>query len=188
MAGDSVAGRPEEQVIGTLQLAGRRQGGRGEALTLLAWVWRAEPWVTTQGAWPSFFWWPRSTYLGRGTLPGVYSGPLSNKTSSAAFGPLRISVGSALQTVLMWFNGFSTVVERKLRGRLGGWVGEHLPLFQVVILGPGNPSRVPGTEPVSPSAYVSASLCLRITKILKKEMKLRICSSLFLMDILYQCY
>ena len=47
-------------------------------------------------------------------------------------------------------------------GPLGGSVVEHLPSAQVVI--PGSWDRVlhwvPRREPASPSAYVSASLCL----------------------------
>ena len=46
-------------------------------------------------------------------------------------------------------------------GHLSGSVVEHLPLAQVVI--PGSWDRVPHQashrEPVSPSAYVSVSLC-----------------------------
>ena len=44
------------------------------------------------------------------------------------------------------------------RGHLGGSVVEHLPLAQVVILGSWD--QAPRKEPVSPSACVSASLCV----------------------------
>ena len=45
---------------------------------------------------------------------------------------------------------------------LGISVVEHLPLIQVVILGSWDqvPHQGPHWEPASPSAYVSASLCV----------------------------
>ena len=45
---------------------------------------------------------------------------------------------------------------------LGGSVVEHLPLAQVMIPGSWDrvPHQAPRREPASPSAYVSASLCL----------------------------
>ena len=48
------------------------------------------------------------------------------------------------------------------RGHLGGSVVEHLPLAEVVILGSWDQVlyQAPCREPVSPSAYVSACLCL----------------------------
>ena len=49
-------------------------------------------------------------------------------------------------------------------GRLGGSVVKHLPLAQVMI--PGSWDLVPHwalcREPASPSAYVSASLCVSL--------------------------
>ena len=51
-------------------------------------------------------------------------------------------------------------------GHLGGSVIEHLPLAQVMI--PGSWDQVlhwaPCREPASPSAYVSASLCVSLIK------------------------
>ena len=51
-------------------------------------------------------------------------------------------------------------------GHLGGSVVEHLPLAQVMI--PGSSDRVlhqvPRREPASPSACVSASLCVSLMK------------------------
>ena len=49
-----------------------------------------------------------------------------------------------------------------LTGRLGGSVVESLPLAQVVILGSWDrvPHLAPYREPASPSACVSASLCV----------------------------
>ena len=48
------------------------------------------------------------------------------------------------------------------KGHLGGSVVEHLPLAQVVIRGSWDqvPHPAPHGEPASPSAYVSASLCM----------------------------
>ena len=48
---------------------------------------------------------------------------------------------------------------------LGGSVVECLPLAQVMILGSsdGVLHQGPGREPASPSAYVSASLCVSLT-------------------------
>ena len=47
-------------------------------------------------------------------------------------------------------------------GRLSGSVVEHLLLAQVMILGSWDrvPHQAPRGEPVSPSAYVSASVCV----------------------------
>ena len=47
-------------------------------------------------------------------------------------------------------------------GCLGGSVVEHLPSAQGVILGSGDPVPhcAPCMEPASPSAHVSASLCV----------------------------
>ena len=47
---------------------------------------------------------------------------------------------------------------------LGCSVVEHLPLAQVMILGSWDqvPYQVPHREPASPSAYVSASLCMSL--------------------------
>ena len=47
-------------------------------------------------------------------------------------------------------------------GHLGASGVEHLPLAQVMILGPWDrvPHHAPCREPVSLSAYVSASLCV----------------------------
>ena len=63
-----------------------------------------------------------------------------------------------------------------LEGHLGGSVVEHLPSAQVMI--PGSWDRVPHGDPcresASPSAYVSASLCVClswINKILKKFLR-----------------
>ena len=58
--------------------------------------------------------------------------------------------------------------------RLGGSVVETLPPVQGVILGSWErvPQQAPCREPASPSAYVSASLCVsheQINKILKKN-------------------
>ena len=49
-------------------------------------------------------------------------------------------------------------------GRLGGSVVEHLPLAQVVITGSQDrgPHRSPRRRPASPSACVSASLCVSL--------------------------
>ena len=49
-------------------------------------------------------------------------------------------------------------------GHLGGSVVEHLPLTQIMIPGSwdGVPHRAPHREPASPSAYVSASLCMSL--------------------------
>ena len=49
-----------------------------------------------------------------------------------------------------------------MRGSLGGSVVEHLPLAQGMILDSwdGVPHRAPCMEPASPSACVSASLCV----------------------------
>ena len=49
-------------------------------------------------------------------------------------------------------------------GRLGGSVVEHLPLAQGVILGSWDRVlyRAPRRESASPSAYVSASLCVSL--------------------------
>ena len=51
-----------------------------------------------------------------------------------------------------------------VQGRLGGSAVEHLPLAQSVI--PGFWDQVPQwpscTEPASPSAYASASLCVSL--------------------------
>ena len=46
-------------------------------------------------------------------------------------------------------------------GRLGGSVVGHLPLAQGMIL--GSRDWAPCMEPASPSAYVSASLCLSVS-------------------------
>ena len=50
----------------------------------------------------------------------------------------------------------------KLEGHLGGSVAEHLPSAQSVILGSRDrvPHQAPCVEPASPSACVSASLCV----------------------------
>ena len=50
------------------------------------------------------------------------------------------------------------------QGHLGGSVVEHLPLAQVMILESWDQvsQRDPRREPVSPSAYVSASLCVSL--------------------------
>ena len=50
-------------------------------------------------------------------------------------------------------------------GHLGGSAVEHPPLAQVVILGSwdGVPHQAPPRTPASPSAYVSASLCLSLS-------------------------
>ena len=47
-------------------------------------------------------------------------------------------------------------------GRLGGSAVEHLPLAQGMILGSQNRvlHQAPHREPASPSAYVSAPLCV----------------------------
>ena len=49
-------------------------------------------------------------------------------------------------------------------GYLGGSVVEHLPSAQVMILGSWDqvPHRAPLREPASPSACVSASLCVSL--------------------------
>ena len=49
-------------------------------------------------------------------------------------------------------------------GRLGGSAVEHLPLAQGMILETQDqvPHRAPCVEPASPSAYVSASLCVSL--------------------------
>ena len=49
-------------------------------------------------------------------------------------------------------------------GHLGGSVVEHLPLSPVMILGSrdGVPHRAPCREPASPSACVSAFLCVSL--------------------------
>ena len=64
------------------------------------------------------------------------------------------------------------------KGYLGGSMVEHLPLAQVVIPGSWDrvPYQAPRRKPASPSAYVSAPLCVSheyINKIkyLKKERK-----------------
>ena len=53
----------------------------------------------------------------------------------------------------------------KFSGSLGGSVVEHVPLSQVMILGPRDwvPHQAPFIGPASPSACVSASLCLSWT-------------------------
>ena len=52
--------------------------------------------------------------------------------------------------------------ELPIRGHLGGSVVECLPLALVVIPGSWDrvPYQAPCREPASPSAYVSASLCV----------------------------
>ena len=52
----------------------------------------------------------------------------------------------------------------KQTGHLGGSVLEHLPSAQGVILGFRDqvPHQAPFGEPASPSAYVSASLCVSL--------------------------
>ena len=57
---------------------------------------------------------------------------------------------------------------------MGSPVVEHLPLAQGMILGSRDqvPHQAPSGEPASPTAYVSASLCLSykwINKILKRK-------------------
>ena len=67
--------------------------------------------------------------------------------------------GESIDMAFFW----GLCVKDKAGGHLGGSVVEHLPLAQVVILGPGDPVLhwAPCREPASPSAYVSAfSLCL----------------------------
>ena len=62
-----------------------------------------------------------------------------------------------------------TSLTRSIKGCLGGSVVEHLPLAQGVI--PGSRDQVPHgasyMEPAFPSAYVSASLSLRLSWINK---------------------
>ena len=60
------------------------------------------------------------------------------------------------------------------QGRLGGSVVDCLPLAQVVILGSWDRHQIHHKEPVSPSAYVSASLSLSfMNKYIKSFLKKR---------------
>ena len=68
----------------------------------------------------------------------------------------------------------STGKDGQVMGHLGGSVVEQLPLAQVMILGSWDrvPHRVPSGLSASPSACVSASLCVShesIHKIFKKQ-------------------
>ena len=63
-----------------------------------------------------------------------------------------------------------------MQGRLGGSVVEHLPLAQGMIPGSWDqvPHRASCMEPASPSAYVSASLCVSLMNKYIKSLKIYI--------------
>ena len=58
----------------------------------------------------------------------------------------------------------SAILNNQDKGHLGGSAVEHLPSAQGVILGSWDqvPHQTPCMEPASPSAYVSASLCVSL--------------------------
>ena len=64
-----------------------------------------------------------------------------------------------------YINKFMEPKEPKKGGHLGDSVVEHLPSTQVVILGSLDrvPHQPPHMEPASPSAYVSASVCVCVS-------------------------
>ena len=70
-----------------------------------------------------------------------------------------------------------SVIGNKIEGHLGGLVVERLPWSQVMVLGSWDrvPRRAPRREPASPSACVSASVCVSYEKIIFFKNELRCC-------------
>ena len=65
----------------------------------------------------------------------------------------------------LWRLMYLTTLKLQIQGHPGGSVVERLPLAQVLILGSwdGVPHGAPCREPASPSAYVSAFLCVSLS-------------------------
>ena len=85
---------------------------------------------------------------------------VESKGDTLAFLSVKIGVGK-----LRSFVQERRELEKPHGGAPGGSVVEHLPSAQVVILGSWDqvPHETPHREPSSPSAYISASLCVSLT-------------------------